>query len=342
MIDLMMKLIIFSKNAYHKCCLAFIFALLITSISNAQFAPAAGQIGSSAIYKDSSIIVNWAKSATITRGFQDISNTSLGETFIGDSSSVIGMADINNVISLGDGGSVICQFQYPIINGNGYDFAVFENSFQDDFLELAFVEVSSDGLYYSRFPAISFTDTTEQIGSFDLINPTKLNNLAGKYRGGYGVPFDLQELISDTNLNLNNITHVRVVDVVGSINNLYANYDSEQRKINDPWPTPFSSGGFDLDAIAVIHQDNSLSLNHYNSNYETSIYPNPAKNFLHLKSINYIPTSITISNIQGKILLEIISNRNYNFINISELESGIYIVKFNNELKVSTTKFIKQ
>ncbi len=340
MIDLMMKLIIFSNNVYHKCCLTFIFALLITSISTAQFAPAAGQIGSSAIYKDSSIIVNWAKSATITRGFQDISNTSLGETFIGDSSSVIGMADINNVISLGDGGSVICQFQYPIINGIGYDFAVFENSFQDDFLELAFVEVSSDGLYYNRFPAISFTDTTEQIGSFDLINPSKLNNLAGKYRGGYGVPFDLQELISDTNLNLNNITHVRVVDVVGSINNLYANYDSEQRKINDPWPTPFSSGGFDLDAIAVIHQDNSSGIvfNSYKKN-GISVFPNPASDYIQLNILQHNNRIIKIYTLEGSLVKEF-SNAGNSY-NISFLDKGIYMLKIESGNEIENIKLVK-
>ena len=37
------------------------------------------------------------------------------------------------------------------------------------------------------------------------------------------------------------------------MNNLYASYDSQGNIINDPFPTPFETGGFDLDAIGVIH-----------------------------------------------------------------------------------------
>lgn len=55
-------------------------------------------------------------------------------------------------------------------------------------------------------------------------------------------------------LNLNSVTHIRIVDVVGSIDPLYATRDSLNRVINDPWPTFFETGGFDLDAVGVIHQ----------------------------------------------------------------------------------------
>jgi hypothetical protein len=36
--------------------------------------------------------------------------------------------------------------------------------------------------------------------------------------------------------------------------NNYASCDSQGHQINDPWPTPFPTGGFDLDAVGVIHQ----------------------------------------------------------------------------------------
>jgi hypothetical protein len=44
------------------------------------------------------------------------------------------------------------------------------------------------------------------------------------------------------------------VDVVGSITPAYATYDSQGNMVNDPWPTPYSSSGFDLDAVGVINQ----------------------------------------------------------------------------------------
>jgi len=41
----------------------------------------------------------------------------------------------------------------------------------------------------------------------------------------YGTPFDLEEMIGIIGLNVDSITHVKVIDVVGSINPLYASYD---------------------------------------------------------------------------------------------------------------------
>jgi hypothetical protein len=36
--------------------------------------------------------------------------------------------------------------------------------------------------------------------------------------------------------------------------NNYASYDSQGHQINDPWPTNFPTGGFDLDAVGVINE----------------------------------------------------------------------------------------
>jgi hypothetical protein len=69
-----------------------------------------------------------------------------------------------------------------------------------------------------------------------------------------GTPFDLDELSGvSALLNIDAVTHVRIIDVVGSLNDLYASRDSLGNKINDPWSTPFASSGFDLDAVGVIH-----------------------------------------------------------------------------------------
>jgi hypothetical protein len=61
----------------------------------------------------------------------------LGHTSYGDDSCALGPAD-NNVVSLGDSGYAIVKFDIPISDGPGFDFAVFENAFDDEFLELAF------------------------------------------------------------------------------------------------------------------------------------------------------------------------------------------------------------
>jgi hypothetical protein len=64
----------------------------------------------------------------------------------------------------------------------------------------------------------------------------------------------LNEFAALSSVNINAITHIRIVDVVGSMDNNFAKRDSRGVKINDPWPTPFGSSGFDLDAVGVIHQ----------------------------------------------------------------------------------------
>ena len=69
----------------------------------------------------------------------------------------------------------------------------------------------------------------------------------------YGTPFDLQELADTPGLDVNNITYVRIIDVVGSLDSQYASHDLKGHRVNDPWPTPFASCGFDLDAVGAIN-----------------------------------------------------------------------------------------
>ena len=77
----------------------------------------------------SSQFVAWAKAAEIDRGPQEIGNDTLGLVTSGIDSFALSKAGENPCVSLGDGGSAILQFEYTIRNGEGPDFAVFENSF---------------------------------------------------------------------------------------------------------------------------------------------------------------------------------------------------------------------
>ncbi len=235
------------------------FALDNISIA---YAPQAGAIGSKAIHKDSTAFAAWATGATVERGPQDISNLSLGLASFGTPHDAIGKASgvSTSVVSLGDGGVATLTFANPIANGPGADFAVFENGVTDGFLELGFVEVSSDGENFFRFPAVSLTQIVTQVGGFGNTDPTSIYNFAGKYRIAYGTPFDLEELKGTLGLDINNVTHVRVIDVVGCILDDYATYDYFGSKVNDPWPTPFifdgagGTSGFDLDGVGVLNE----------------------------------------------------------------------------------------
>ena len=203
----------------------------------------------------------WADSATVTRGPVDITVTDSVLTTYGSHEDATGPSDAaedvqSGVVSLGDGGIATLIFAVPLADGLGADLAVFENGFNSSFLELAHVEVSSDGINFIRFPSISQTQTSTQIGAFSIgmIDPTNLHNLAGKYAAGLGTPFDLAELRGvSPHLDVSHITHVRVLDAVGSINPLYGTTDSLGNLINDPFKTNFDTGGFDLDAVGAMY-----------------------------------------------------------------------------------------
>lgn len=237
-------------------------ALVASGVAYAgSYAPAAGQAGSTAIAYDDARFVGWATGSTVARGPQDIASPSGPFATYGTDSDAVGPAGTSNtvgIVSLGDGGTATLTFANPITNGSGPDFAVFENSFSDTFLELAFVEVSSNGADWFGFAGYSETPTTTQVASFGTLDPTNIHNLAGKYRVGFGTPFDLAELAGVSSLlNIDRVTHVRVSDVVGritSVGSYTPSLDALDRVINDPYSTPFASGGFDLDAVGVINQ----------------------------------------------------------------------------------------
>ena len=174
----------------------------------------------------------------------------------GDAFEVVALGELN-ATALAAGtppGTITLTLPQPVRNLSGADFVVFENGViaQSNFGgagiggifgELAYVEVSADGVNFARFPSASAT--TSALNGYGSIDPTKVRNLAGKHVNGYGdswgTPFDLTEV------GLAQITHIRLVDIPGNGSFL----DSAGRPIYDPWPT-FGSGGFDLEAVGAI------------------------------------------------------------------------------------------
>jgi len=237
------------------------------------YPPGPGGAGSDAIPAASPLFVAWAADVqSFTPGPRQAGGSGALVSY-GSAASVAGPPDSAGaiyppvsenpvpaapVLSLGDGGSVTLAFSPPITDGAGPDFAVFENGFTTTstalFAELAFVEVSSNGADFVRFPAVSLTPTASQVLNSGALDPTNLHNLAGKYPAGYGTPFDLTELAGAAGLNVQRITHVRLVDVTGDVLQGRGSRDSLGNWINDPWPTNYQTGGFDVDAVGVIHQ----------------------------------------------------------------------------------------
>ena len=297
------------------------------------------------IHKDSSLIKGWASQITLNRGYLNISDTSVTDTsngvvsnkaFFGTDTSAIGYpGSPSNIVSLGDKGDAIIEFEYALENGSGPDFAVFENGFEFNgqlFAELAFVEVSSDGINYVRFPALSYTSTAKQLGAFDGIDASGVYNLAGKHKANIGTPFDLELLKDSAGLDVDNITHVKLIDVVGNIDPSFGSFDSRGNAINDPWPTPFSSSGFDLAGVAVINWKGPNTSVESIDEDQMVVYPNPVSgngsltvSGLAFSSNDVVVSIISLSGVevmqhQQSFVDELV-------INLSGLSSGRYILK---------------
>ena len=317
---------------------------LITLSANAQFAPVVGYAGTTAISSDSSVIVGWATGCTIHRGHRDIAVPDSGYATVGDSTSAIGPAKQNGVVSLGDGGVATLTFASPIVNGIGFDFAVFENGFNAGppgfaFLELAFVEVSSDGIHFVRFPVTDNVQDSTQM-AMGYMDGSLLNNLAGKYIFGYGTPFDLDELKDSSGVDVNNITHVRVIDVVGSIDPAYGSRDSRGRMINDPYPTNFGSSGFDLDAVGVINQKGAAGIGETGT-ISTQVFPNPFHTTLNIKSAPSGVSQLVITDISGRIIAEQSFSASLS-LHLDQLPAGMYNIRITDNESVFSKLIVKE
>lgn len=203
----------------------------------------------------------------------------LGPVF-GHSFHIVSLGDLDQTaIDNGDPpGQITLQFDTPIANGPGPDFAAFENAFVLGttspgggspidllFAELGYVEVSSDGVNFARFDSTSLTPQPSGGQAFLTVNPTDVHNLVGKHINGsvesWGTPFDLAQLTSHASVqsglvDLFAINHVRIVDIPGN----GAFLDASDGPVYDPWVT-FDSGGVDLEAVGVIHRTRPGDIN---------------------------------------------------------------------------------
>ncbi len=186
-------------------------------------------------------------------------------------------------------GQITLSFAEPIRQGAGYEFVVFENAFISGadteagsvagqmFAELAYVEVSSNGVDFIRFPSVSLTE--EVVGRYGTIEISYVYNLAGKHPNANGIctgtPFDLKEVADDPDVvsglvDISDIQYVRIVDVPGSGDfqdaaMLYVDsgtwpvwdFYADNHPIYDAWDAsmaPDPSGGFDLEAVGVLRE----------------------------------------------------------------------------------------
>jgi hypothetical protein len=215
-----------------------------------------------AIPGSSSQFVEWAGAIDASRTyFAPRGNTTISATGVNS----LGDLDASQIANGDSPGYITVTFPHGIRDQLGADFAVFENGFTFGspnglFAELAYVEVSSNGIDFARFPSIS-TNTGPVQGSppFAGYDMSNVYNLAGKHAANFGTPFDLSELLTNSlviggNVDLANIQYVKLVDIPGS----GAFHDSAGNPILDNWLTSASTAGYDFrlgtsNGVGVIH-----------------------------------------------------------------------------------------
>ncbi|WP_341906939.1 T9SS type A sorting domain-containing protein [Fluviicola taffensis] len=300
--------------------------ILIPGLLQAQsFHPAPGDPNSNAIKKDSSCFIAWATGGTVTRGFLNISDTTIiasgsNRASFGNVNLAIGPAtgSVTDVLSLGDSGIATLSFDQFILDGPGYDFAIFENGFMDNYIEMAHVEVSSDGIHFFRFPSTTEVPLDAQSSNASFTDCRMINNLAGKYRLGYATPFDLAELPNDSDLNKYAVKFVRVIDAIGAVSGDHVTTDQFGMIVNDPYPTPFESGGFDLEAIGIIN--GTLGITDLDL-LNISVFPNPTTDQIQITLAG--EAHLKLYSPDGRLLFTM-DHLNSTSISLSELASGSY------------------
>jgi hypothetical protein len=218
-------------------------------------------------------VVSYQPGNGVSASWNKTSNA-LGEV-TGDHMDIVslGELDLLEIESGNQPGSITLGFPVPIADGPGPDFAVFENAFtvvganNYVFAELAYVEVSTDGNTFVRFPCVSL-DTPDAVvtnvpggTTFAIRDATTIFNLAGKHANhssieSWGTPFNLSELsnhplVLSGEINLSNIRFVRLVDIPGS--GYFLDSAQPENPIYDAWASPSGSAGFDLEAIGVLN-----------------------------------------------------------------------------------------
>ncbi len=237
---------LFARVVSDRCTAGPVFGHLYR-VSDA-YPPAGGEPDSTAVAMDDPAIGAWATGFVepVAYGEDVAEKWQTPERALG---AATGQAD--DVVSLGRGGSIVLTFESGIRNGEGYDFAVFENASMEGFLELGLVEVSSDGQTFVGFDQAYLGE--QPVSDFGTHDTALIGSLAGKYQAGWGTPFDLEILankpeVIDGSVDLGRIEYVKIIDVVGD----GSQNDSFGRPIYDPHPTT-TSAGFDLDAIGVLN-----------------------------------------------------------------------------------------
>jgi hypothetical protein len=122
----------------------------------------------------------------------------------------------------------------------------------------------------------------------------------------------------------------------------HASHDQAGKKINDPYPTNFPTGGFDLDAVAAMHMyATGIATN--NVNKGIGFYPNPASENITVHTAqNSSEQQIRIVSVTGTEMMRVNTTGQETEVSTTQLPAGFYqVMVFDNNQTVWTGKLVK-
>lgn len=141
--------------------------------------------------------------------------------------------------------------------------------------------------------------------------------------GGVNADFGLSIALLDSNSIYSSGAYSGTADFDPSINAVY-----------------LTSAGTNDNFVLKLSQDTTVGFLDIEKEVNISIYPNPTKNQLFIVNSNQKINKIDIVDYTGKIVKTITTK--LNIINVDDLPSGIYFIKFEGEENTFSQKFIKQ
>ncbi|MEM0518636.1 MULTISPECIES: T9SS type A sorting domain-containing protein [Aequorivita] len=174
----------------------------------------------------------------------------------------------------------------------------------------AFASISENGV------AVGFADVDFQTRDAIIYHPSLGDQ-----------PLYLKDVLADNGITVNTADGLLGTAIAVSPNGKYVT----------GWlngPPPFAEGWM------VYLDDLILGTNHVSQN-SVSFYPNPVENILHLNSKEAID-SVAVYTITGQLVSNVTFNDNLTDINLSNLTSGVYLVKVASNGSVENFKVIKQ
>ena len=181
---------------------------------------------------------------------------------------------------------------------------------------------------FSQFPTVDFSN-----------NPN-LRTLNGNYSEFTSLDlsqnFSLEVLslvansMTELNIQNGNNLNLEVLEINNNPNLSCVQVDDEvYANSNTDWQK---------DTTTVYSENCLLSIEDVGERAQISIYPNPTNGSLYIESQNVITVDLTIIDMQGRIVKTIPAS---NFVDVSQLTSGLYFLKIASEGIVRTKKFIK-